>query len=192
MIDAGGSRPFWTLHFKDALERAKMLADCGIAWFEEPLAADDMEGYVRLTDSSPVKISHCEVLTRRQSFVPYSTRRAMDIVQPDVAKVGGLSEIRRIARPSLMMSPNATFRPVGPQATGPPVHPHWLANRPKNPAPAAIASDSQPVDHPIAPRLSDSPRPTRDLPPTASGMRKGAMGESSFRRGDISVSKIVV
>ena len=97
MIDAGGSRPFWTLHFKDALERAKMLADYGIAWFEEPLAADDMEGYVRLTDSSPVKISHCEVFTRRQSFVPYFTRRAMDIVQPDVAKVGGLSEMRRIA-----------------------------------------------------------------------------------------------
>ena len=82
MIDAGGSRPFWTLHFKDALERAKMLADYGIAWFEEPLAADDMEGYVRLTDSSPVKISHCEVFTRRQSFVPYFTRRAMDIVVP--------------------------------------------------------------------------------------------------------------
>jgi L-alanine-DL-glutamate epimerase-like enolase superfamily enzyme len=37
------------------------------------------------------------VLTRRESFVPYFDRRAMDIVQPDVAKVGGLSEMRRIA-----------------------------------------------------------------------------------------------
>ncbi|MCK4298211.1 MAG: hypothetical protein KAX80_01695, partial [Planctomycetes bacterium] len=40
---------------------------------------------------------HGEVLTRRQSFAPYFARRAMDIVQPDVAKVGGLSEMRRIA-----------------------------------------------------------------------------------------------
>lgn len=97
LIDAGGSYPFWKLRLKDALERAKMLADQQVYWFEEPLAPDDMEGYARLTDLSPVKIAHGEVLTRRQSFTPYFTRRAMDIVQPDVAKVGGLSEMRRIA-----------------------------------------------------------------------------------------------
>ena len=97
MIDAGGSYPHWPLRFKDALERARMLADYGVYWFEEPLAPDDLEGYARLTDASPVKIAHGEVLTRRQSFVPYFDRRAMDIVQPDVAKVGGLSEMRRIA-----------------------------------------------------------------------------------------------
>lgn len=97
MIDAGGSYPFWKWRYKDALERAKMLADSGVYWFEEPLAPDDIEGYARLTDVSPVKISHGEALTRRQSFVPYFTRRAMDIAQPDASKVGGLSEARRIA-----------------------------------------------------------------------------------------------
>jgi D-galactarolactone cycloisomerase len=97
LVDAGGSYPFWKLRFKDALERAKMLADYGVYWFEEPLSPDDIEGYVRLRESSPVKIAHGEVLTRRQSFVPYFDRGAMDIVQPDVAKVGGLSEMRRIA-----------------------------------------------------------------------------------------------
>jgi L-alanine-DL-glutamate epimerase-like enolase superfamily enzyme len=93
----GGSYPFWKLRFKDALERAKMLANYGIYWLEEPLAPDDIDGYARLTDQSPVKIAHGEVLTRRQSFIPYFDRRAMDIVQPDVSKVGGLSEMRRIA-----------------------------------------------------------------------------------------------
>lgn len=97
LIDAGGSSPFWRLRYKDALERARMLADYAVYWFEEALAPDDMEGYARLTDESPVKIAHGEVLTRRQSFVPYFARRAMDIVQPDVSKVGGLSEMRRIA-----------------------------------------------------------------------------------------------
>ncbi len=97
LIHAGGSYPFWKLRFKDALERAKMLANYGVYWFEEALAPDDIEGYARLTELSPVKIAHGEVLTRRQSFVPYFHRRAMDIVQPDVSKVGGLSEIRRIA-----------------------------------------------------------------------------------------------
>jgi L-alanine-DL-glutamate epimerase-like enolase superfamily enzyme len=97
LIDAGGSNPYWTMRLKDALERAKMLADYNVYWFEEPLPPDDIEGYVRLTDLSPVKIAHGEVLTRRQTFVPYFQRRAMDIVQPDSSKVGGLSESRRIA-----------------------------------------------------------------------------------------------
>lgn len=97
LVDAGGSSPFWRLRLKDALERARMLADYGVYWFEEPLQPDDIEGYARLTDLSPVKIAHGEVLTRRQSFSPYFNRRAMDIVQPDACKVGGLSEMRRIA-----------------------------------------------------------------------------------------------
>ena len=97
IVDAGGSAPYWPLRYKDALERARMLADYRVHWFEEPLAPDDLEGYARLTDESPVKIAHGEVLTRRQTFMPYFQRRAMDIVQPDIAKVGGLSEARRIA-----------------------------------------------------------------------------------------------
>ena len=97
LLDMGGSYPFWKLRFKDALERARMAANYGIHWLEEPLAPDDIEGYTRLTGQSPVKIAHGEVLTRRQSFIPYFDRGAMDIVQPDVSKVGGLSEMRRIA-----------------------------------------------------------------------------------------------
>ena len=38
-----------------------------------------------------------EVMTRRQSFLPWLAGGALDIVQPDVTKVGGLSEQRRIA-----------------------------------------------------------------------------------------------
>ena len=37
------------------------------------------------------------MLTRRQSFLPWITAGAFDIVQPDVTKVGGISEERRIA-----------------------------------------------------------------------------------------------
>jgi L-alanine-DL-glutamate epimerase-like enolase superfamily enzyme len=74
-----------------------MLANYNVYWFEEPLPPDDIDGYARLTDLAPVKIAHGEVLTRRQSFLPYFQRHAMDIVQPDCAKVGGLSESRRIA-----------------------------------------------------------------------------------------------
>ena len=52
---------------------------------------------VLLRTHSPVPIAGGEVLTRRQSFIPWLQQRAFDIVQPDVTKVGGISEERRIA-----------------------------------------------------------------------------------------------
>jgi len=96
MVDAGGSDQFWPHGYKWALERSKMLADYDIVWFEEPLPPDDIDGFVRLRDHSPVPIAGCEVLTRRQSFIPFIERGAFDIIQPDVTKVGGISELRRI------------------------------------------------------------------------------------------------
>jgi L-alanine-DL-glutamate epimerase-like enolase superfamily enzyme len=75
-----------------------MLAEYGVTWFEEPLRPDDLEGYVKLTENSPVPIAGCEVLTRRQSFIEWIERRAVDYIQPDVTKVGGISEEHRIAQ----------------------------------------------------------------------------------------------
>jgi D-galactarolactone cycloisomerase len=96
MVDAGGSEQFWPHGLKWALETARMLAEYGIVWFEEALPPDDIEGYVRLREQAAVLVSAGEVLTRRQSFIPWIERRAVDIVQPDCSKVGGLSEARRI------------------------------------------------------------------------------------------------
>lgn len=97
MVDAGGSEQFWPHGLNWARETAKMLADYGIVWFEEPLPPDDIEGFIELTKQSPVPIASGEVLTRRQSFLPWLERRAVDIIQPDTTKNGGLSETRRIA-----------------------------------------------------------------------------------------------
>lgn len=98
MVDAGGSDAHWPHGYKWARERSLMLADYGVAWFEEPLAPDDFEGYVRLTEHAPVKIAAGEVLTRRQSFLPWIERHAVDYLQPDVTKVGGLTEQLRIGQ----------------------------------------------------------------------------------------------
>ena len=97
MVDAGGSEQFWPHGLNWARETARMLADYDIVWFEEPLPPDDLEGHIELTRQSPVPIAGGEVLTRRQSFQPWLERRAVDIIQPDVTKNGGLSESRKIA-----------------------------------------------------------------------------------------------
>src|SRR5687767_197563 len=96
MVDAGGSEAFWPHGYKWALETAKMLAEYDVVWFEEALPPDDIEGFVKLREHAPVPIATGEVLTRRQSFLPWLERGALDIVQPDTTKVGGLSESRRI------------------------------------------------------------------------------------------------
>jgi L-alanine-DL-glutamate epimerase-like enolase superfamily enzyme len=98
MVDAGASDAFWSHGYKWALNKSHMLADYQVAWFEEPLSPDDIDGFVELTRQSPVKIASGEVLTRRQSFLPWIERRAVDYLQPDVTKVGGLTEQHRIGQ----------------------------------------------------------------------------------------------
>jgi L-alanine-DL-glutamate epimerase-like enolase superfamily enzyme len=97
MVDAGGSDAFWPQGYQWALRTSEMLADYDIGWFEEALAPDALDDHVRLRERSKVPIAGGEVLTRRQSFQPWIEAGAFDIVQPDVTKVGGISEERRIA-----------------------------------------------------------------------------------------------
>jgi L-alanine-DL-glutamate epimerase-like enolase superfamily enzyme len=97
MVDAGGSDAHWTNGYKWALNTAQMLADYDVFWFEEPLQPDSLDDFVLLREHSPVAIAGGEVLTRRQTFLSWLQARAFDIVQPDVTKVGGISEERRIA-----------------------------------------------------------------------------------------------
>src|SRR6266851_1933320 len=97
MVDAGGSQQFWPHGYKWALETAKMLAAYDVVWFEEALPPDDLDGFIELRRHSPVPIATGEVLTRRQSFRPFIEQHAVDIIQPDCTKCGGLTEAWRIA-----------------------------------------------------------------------------------------------
>ena len=96
MVDAGGSEQFWPHGVGWARETAKMLGEYGVTWFEEALKPDDLDGFKELRSTSPVLIATGEVFTRRQTFQPYITQRALDVIQPDLTKCGGLSEGRRM------------------------------------------------------------------------------------------------
>ncbi len=96
MVDAGGSDAYWPHGYKWALRTARMLAAYDVAWFEEALPPDDLAGFVELRRHSPVPIATGEVLTRRQSFWPFLREHAVDIIQPDCTKCGGLTEAWRV------------------------------------------------------------------------------------------------
>jgi L-alanine-DL-glutamate epimerase-like enolase superfamily enzyme len=97
MVDAGGSEQFWPHGYKWALQTAKMLANYDIVWFEEALPPDDLEGFIELRRHAPLPIATGECLTRRQSFRPFLEQHAVDVIQPDCTKCGGISEAIRIA-----------------------------------------------------------------------------------------------
>jgi D-galactarolactone cycloisomerase len=97
MVDAGASNAYWPNGYKWALRTAEMLRAYDVTWFEEPVKPDALDDFVALRRAALVPISGGEVLTRRQAFQPWLQAGAFDIVQPDVTKVGGISEERRIA-----------------------------------------------------------------------------------------------
>ena len=96
MVDPGGSDAFWPNGLSWAIRTSDMLSNYEIKWFEEALVPDDLNGFVELRRRSKVPISGAEVFTRRQSFAPFIEAGAFDIIQPDVTKVGGITEQRRI------------------------------------------------------------------------------------------------
>ena len=98
MVDAGASDAFWPNGLSWAVNTAQMLHDHDVHWFEEALRPDAVDDFRALRDRSLVPIATGECLTRRQSFLPWFEKRALDIVQPDVTKVGGISEQIQIAR----------------------------------------------------------------------------------------------
>jgi L-alanine-DL-glutamate epimerase-like enolase superfamily enzyme len=81
----------------EALRRAPAYADLGIAWFEEPLPADDIVGHARLAAASAVPIAVGESLYSATQFAAYIQQGACSIVQVDVARIGGITPWLKVA-----------------------------------------------------------------------------------------------
>ncbi|WP_409345432.1 mandelate racemase/muconate lactonizing enzyme family protein [Paenibacillus sp. MBLB4367] len=67
-------------------------------WIEEPLFADDYEGYRKLAESTSIRIAGGENETTRYGFRQLIEQGRVDIIQPDVTRCGGLSEAKKIAQ----------------------------------------------------------------------------------------------
>jgi len=93
MVDVAYCWPDW----KAACRAIDMFADEDVYFVETPLPSDDIEGYAKLTATSEVRIAAGEWLNTRFEFREYMDRDALDVVQPDVGRVGGLTEARRVA-----------------------------------------------------------------------------------------------
>ena len=82
---------------KRAAELVRRLEDVGLYWLEEPLAADDYDGYRRLYDSVPVRVAAGEADAGIKPYRALVQRGHIDVLQPDMARCGGFSVARQIA-----------------------------------------------------------------------------------------------
>lgn len=91
MVDAHG-----TYTVANAKRFAHMVEDCDLAWFEEPLIADDKAGMAEVRAASSVPIATGESEATRYAFRDLAVLKSADIFQPDPAFCGGISEAMRI------------------------------------------------------------------------------------------------
>ncbi len=92
MVDANNSyEPKTAIRFAQAIE------DYDIAWFEEPVKTDNIDGSAQVASSITIPVSGYETESTRYGFRELITRGAVDIVQPDAIWSGGISEVRKIA-----------------------------------------------------------------------------------------------
>jgi L-alanine-DL-glutamate epimerase-like enolase superfamily enzyme len=91
MADAHGT---WTV--AEAKAFCRMVEDCDLYWLEEPVTADDKAGLAEVRRASTVPIATGESEFTRHDFREIAELRGADVLQPDLAIAGGITEGVRI------------------------------------------------------------------------------------------------
>ena len=109
MIDANQS-----LTTAEAIRRGRTFEAVGCAWWEEPIPADDIDGYAALTRALDIPIATGENLYTPADFARFLQREAVDIIQPDLRRAGGPSALLQIG-----LMAHAFRRPYASHGGGP-------------------------------------------------------------------------
>ena len=80
----------------DAFYVGRALEELDAYWFEEPIAPEDLDGYRELRAGLTVNISGGEAEFNRWGWRSILENRGLDIAQPEVCALGGISEYLRV------------------------------------------------------------------------------------------------
>jgi len=94
MVDVAYS---WT-NAKEALRVLQRIEQFDIFFMETPLDIDDLEGYAYLAEHSPIRIAAGEWQNTHWEFLDLADRGKLDVLQPDVGRVGGFTEMRKVGQ----------------------------------------------------------------------------------------------
>lgn len=104
------------LTMADAKRLVKLLEPHTPLFIEEPILPGDADGLREIAESTDIPIAAGERLFTRWQFQELLEKRAVRIVQPDLAHAGGISEVRRIAAMAesrdVLLAPHCPLSPV--------------------------------------------------------------------------------
>ncbi|MGH7046825.1 MAG: mandelate racemase/muconate lactonizing enzyme family protein [Stellaceae bacterium] len=80
-----------------AIRLGRRIEELDITWFEEPVPPEDLDGYREVKAALRIPVAGGEAEFTRWGFRRILAGRAIDILQPDVAAAGGISECKKIA-----------------------------------------------------------------------------------------------
>lgn len=110
MLDVHGR-----LNVPTAIAMCRELAPYDLTWIEEPVPPENIDALAEVRANSPVPIAAGERWYEPGRFLEALTKRAVDVLQPDVSHAGGMAETKRIAHLAHMhLIPLAPHNPVGP------------------------------------------------------------------------------
>ncbi|HJM65681.1 MAG: mandelate racemase [Acidobacteria bacterium] len=81
-----------------ALRVLRKLEPYDLFFLETPIDIDDLDGYAYLAERSPIRIAAGEWQNTHWEFLDLADRGKLDVLQPDVGRVGGFTEARRVAK----------------------------------------------------------------------------------------------
>jgi L-alanine-DL-glutamate epimerase-like enolase superfamily enzyme len=97
MLDAVQSLTFTPWTFKEALEVGRKLGKMNAVFYEEPVRAEDVEGYVELRKRLDVPLAGVETYHSVYEFKRLIAAGGVDIAQPDATIVGGIGALHAVA-----------------------------------------------------------------------------------------------
>lgn len=75
----------------EAIRRARLYEPLDLAWYEEPMPAEDLGGHVRLSAATTLPVAVGESIYSLQHFREYLERGACSVIQVDAARIGGIT-----------------------------------------------------------------------------------------------------
>jgi len=94
MVDV--AEPGWDL--KQGIARAKMYSNYDLYFLEAPFGPEDLANYRALSESVDLRIAYGEQHTTRYEFGELMEKGKLNVIQPDISRAGGITELRRIAQ----------------------------------------------------------------------------------------------
>jgi L-alanine-DL-glutamate epimerase-like enolase superfamily enzyme len=87
----------WRYDISSAIQFGRALERLGVVWLETPSNPEDIAGHAEICAALDMAVASGECERTRYQFRQWLERRALDIIQPDVGRAGGITECRKIA-----------------------------------------------------------------------------------------------